>query len=692
MNLSNEEMIKEEQYLQETTNIIQKHIDDSSTKIDLEKMKIGELKKYVWTSQNEMDAIEMRARKEAADLDVSIANIAINRTFKLFQSLEKPYFGRVDFKDKDDETKIYIGLTNVDKKNNIFVYDWRTPIASLFYNYEVGEAKYDTIEGEMHGIIKRKRQYKIEKGKLKYCFDNDLNIQDEYLQEILSQTSNDRMKNIVNSIQKEQNEIIRNQSDKILLVQGSAGSGKTSVALHRIAYLLYALKNLTNNNVLIFSPNEVFSEYISNVLPELGENNVLQTTFSDFSYSYMKGIRKIENFTDFLERSYNKSLNKIDKKLIKIKLSDSFKDLMDKEIKKVKTDLSFSKDLVIDHEAINQIGFGEFVYSKEDMNDLINDKYKKLPILERIDYLSEYICDNIGISYRKYKPSIRKRIKECITIPLSFKEIYINILKSEEFELKYGFKSNFTLKNGNLNYEDLLPLLYIKFELEGYPPNFNIQQVVVDEGQDYSKLQYHILSKIFEKSSFTILGDTNQTINPYYKYNNFDELSSLFKSKSRYLELNKTYRSTKEIIDFTNSILNINNACAVRKENSKEVIEKEVLYENLDATLLYDINKMKSEGMKRIAIITKDQDEAKEIYKLIKNNLDEVSLIDKLNRGVHSKIIVLPSYISKGLEFDGVIVYTKEDNHYKESEKNLYYVACTRAQHYLMIYNQKKIA
>ena len=688
MNLSNEEMLLEEKYLNTTVDVIQKQIDESSSKINLEKMKVGELKKYVWTNQSEMDKIEMRAKKEAADLEVSLANIAINRTFKLMKALDKPYFGRLDFEDKDSITKIYVGLTNVDNKKDHFVYDWRTPIASLFYNYEVGEANYETLDGEISGVIKRKRQYKIEKQKLKYCFDNELNIQDEYLQEILAQASGDKMKNIVNSIQKEQNEIIRNKKDKILLVQGSAGSGKTSVALHRIAYLLYALKNLSNNNVLIFSPNEVFSEYISNVLPELGENNVLQTTFSDFSYSYIKGIKKIENFTDFLDRSYNKTTNLFDKKLIKVKLSNEFKDFLDLKISKIKEDIVFKTDLVIDHDSINEIGFGEFIYKKEDMNDLLNDKYKKLPILERIDYLSEYICDNIGIPYKKYKPSIRKKIKESINFNLNVKDIYSDILGSKEFESNFGFKAIFNIKNSILNYEDLLPILYIKFELEGYPPNFNIQQVVVDEGQDYSKLQYHILSKIFEKASFTILGDINQTINPYYQYKTFNELSDLFKANSKYLELNKTYRSTKEIIDFTNSILGIDNACAVRKANSKEVISKKVSFDKLDSTLLYDINKMKAEGINRIAIITKDQEEAKDVYNLVKNNLDHVSLIDKINRAVHSKIIILPAYISKGLEFDGVIVYTDEKNKYKSDEKNLYYVACTRAQHQLIIYNQ----
>jgi DNA helicase II / ATP-dependent DNA helicase PcrA len=413
LNLSNEELLKEQEYLAETIDIINTQIKESNVNISQEKEAVYDFKKYVWGSKSEMDSAEIAAKMELADLDVRLTNITINRVMKLQKALLKPYFGRVDFKTLEEQSKIYIGLANVEDNFKFKVYDWRSPIASLFYNYELGQAQYEAPDGIFNGDIVKKRQYKIEKSELKYCFDNDINIRDEYLQQILSEASSDKMKNIVNTIQKEQNEIIRNTDDKILLVQGSAGSGKTSVALHRIAYLLYAEKNLKHNNVLIFSPNDVFSEYISNVLPELGENNVLQTTFSEFAYTYMPGIKRIENFTDFLERSYSDDLkNTIDLKTINIKLSDSFKVILDIYIKSIKDNLCVTDKLVIGHDDVNEIGFGTFEYSQDEINYLLKDKYKKLPISERIDHICTYVCDNIGIPFRRYNPRVRKNSKK----------------------------------------------------------------------------------------------------------------------------------------------------------------------------------------------------------------------------------------------------------------------------------------
>jgi DNA helicase II / ATP-dependent DNA helicase PcrA len=686
LNLSTDELLKEQSYLTETLDVINKQIKESNVNISQEMAEMTDFKRFVWGSKGEMDAAEMAMKLEYADIDIQLANIQIMRTIKLMKALKKPYFGRIDFKTDDDSYyKVYVGLANVEEKFKFHVYDWRTPIASLFYNYELGKALYEAPEGIIKGVINLKRQYKIEQGELKYCFDNEINIGDEYLQEILSEASTDKMKNIVNTIQKEQNEIIRNVKDKILIVQGSAGSGKTSVALHRIAYLLYAEKNLKHNNVLIFSPNDVFSEYISNVLPELGEKNVLQTTFSDFAYSYIPSVKKIESFTDFLERNYGKESKYTDLSIIKIKLSDEFKLLLDEYINKTKTEMHFTDQLIIGHDDVNELGFGEFKYSKDEMNYLLQDKYKKLPLKERLDHIATYICDNIGISFRRYNPRVKKKLKEILNRDFNAKVLYKELFESELFYNRFKFNTKMVFKANLLNYEDLLPLLYIDMELNGYPPNTTIKHIIIDEGQDYSSLQYDIMSKIFTKASFTILGDVNQTINPHYIYSNLRNLGDLFKREYRYLELTKTYRSSEEIINYTNKILGINNICSVRKTNNYKVIQKNNL------TIVDDINEMKNNGMKRIAVITKTHEETEFIYKLVKGKFERVSLIDKSNKKVHSDLIIIPSYIAKGLEFDGVIVYNHADNPYTKNEKHLYYVACTRAQHSLIVYNQATI-
>ena len=330
MNLTPEQLSEEKEYLEKVMEVLKELCDKHSDSIDSQIDSIQELKKYIWDNIYELDDMEVAGEMYNVNTNVGYANKRIADLHQLKRSLYSPYFGRIDFKrDKSRSNriqKIYVGLNGISKDLEHYVFDWRTPIASLFYNYGIGKVSYEAPAGTITGEVSLKRQYKIANGKLERCFDSDLNIDDEYLQEILSNASSDKMTNIVKTIQKEQNEIIRNLIDRYLIVQGIAGSGKTSVAMHRIAYLLYAEKDLTSNNVLIFSPNDVFSEYISNVLPELGEENVLQTTFSDFAKSYIKDYKQLESFTEFIERYYkNEDFDDEEFKTIKYKLSNEFK-------------------------------------------------------------------------------------------------------------------------------------------------------------------------------------------------------------------------------------------------------------------------------------------------------------------------------------------------------------------------------
>lgn len=683
MNIESEQLKQEEEYLKNTLSVIKELIENDNNSIKDRMTEIQEIKKYLWENNAMLDDAEIASGMYNVNCDVSYTNENIKKLMKLKKSLENPYFGRVDFECDGYSEPIYIGINGIEKDFNFYVFDWRTPIASLFYNYGTGPASYEAPDGIISGDVTLKRQYKISNEKIERCFNSDLNIDDEYLQEILANASSEKMTNIVNTIQKEQNEIIRNVIDKYLIVQGIAGSGKTSVALHRIAYLLYKEKNLTSNNVLIFSPNDVFSQYISDVLPELGEDNVLQTTFSDFASAYIRDFKKIESFTQFIERYYkNNNISEEEYKITKYKMSNEFKNLIDNYINNYKKNITFTKPIIIDNKIVKIT----------DLNRLLQTTFERVPLSERIERISEYICDQNNISYKKYGKTIIEKIKNIINLDLDVKKMYKDIISSDQFKDAAGLKENADFKViKQLKYDDLLPLMYIYFEINGYPKNNSIRHIIIDEAQDYSLLQFYMLKKIFYTASFTVLGDIHQTINPYYIYDNLNEVNSIFEDKGKYIELNKTYRSSQEIIEFTNQILGLNNACSVRKNNAIPVTMRSVPKEQAVDQIVKDIEIMREKGIKRIAIITKNNFETIELYDKLKNQLDDISIIQQDSKMGIGNMVILPSYISKGLEFDGVISYTNENNEYEEKDKYLFYVVCTRAQHNLIVYNQKKL-
>lgn len=540
----------------------------------------------------------------------------------------------------------------------------------MFYNYELGKSEYKAPTGKVTGKILSKFQFKIQEGKLVRCFKSDINIDDEYLQEVLSNSSTDKMKNIVSTIQREQNTIIRNDDDQYLVVQGVAGSGKTSVALHRIAYLLYKDLALKSSNVLIFSPNDVFSDYISNVLPELGEENVLKSTFNEFALAYLKPYKNIESYSEFLERVYSDKTTSEEERILTYKMSDQCKREIDDFIENYENTIDFGKGFTLKGR----------IFTNDQLKELFNVKYKKLPYKERLETIAEYICNTAGISVKKNSKQVLKHLQNITGITYSQFDLYKSFLSSKKIIGK-------TIQDKIL-YEDITPLIYLYFKTNGFP-NYNyIRQIVIDEAQDYSKFQIEMLKNIFKNASFTILGDVHQTINPYYRYESLRELQEIF-INAKYLELNKTYRSSEEIIDYSNRVLGLSNICAIRRNTNIKVETKEVANSELKETIAKDIENMNELRIQKIAIITRDMIDANKVYKLIrKSKEDTIQLISSSTHTVSSPIIVIPSYLSKGLEFDGVIACNNSERNYDDTEKNLYYVVCTRAQHKLNVYNE----
>ena len=389
-------------------------------------------------------------------------------------------------------------------------------------------------------------------------------------------------------------------------------------------------------------------------------------TFYDLLCQNINEYKDIENFTDFISRYYKGNVDNYD--MVKYKQSDEIIKDIDSYINNLLSTIKFN----------NKLEYDNFIeIDTEELNNMLNYKYNRFPLFERIKEISKRIASNNYEGSTKNASSIEKKLKELLNIKLDLKDIFNNFYQSEYS--KYKDKVN----DKYLYYEDACIFLYIKSLLVGFNTNHVIKEIVIDEAQDYNKLQYLIIKKTFKTSNYTILGDTNQTINPYYKYNSLEELTSIFDS-SKYITLTKTYRSTGKIIDYTNKILGLNHVTAIRNDKASDIIFRNNITKN---DFLTDINNLKTIS-KSIAIITKNDKEAEKVYNMLKDDLD-IMLIDGFGH-IKRDLVVVPSYVAKGLEFDSVIIYTDTNNKYQEKDKYLFYVACTRAQHNLIIYNNSK--
>ena len=676
MTILEDELHKEKLILKKVSNLVENTIDGLKKEVRVSEDALTEFKKVVWADSSSFDEGDIAQAKNITDIEANKTLEKEKHLKRLLRIKNKPYFASIVFRDSDGEIfNIYISLTYLkDSHLNNILYDWRSPICSLFYDYETGPCSYMAPAGEIKGELLRKRQYKIENNELLHVFDNSLNIDDDVLQDVLAEESSERMKNVVNTIQEEQNKVIRDLETDNLIVQGIAGSGKTTVALHRIAFLLYRINNLSSNNILIFSPNNIFTEYISNVLPELGEDNTLQTTFNDYLTYFITEYDDIETFTKFLARSYSK--NDKDIKLISYKQSDIIIDDFN----------DYLNDYIANAKFIDDIEETKTHFTTlEELNELLHYKYDKLPLFERIDEISTHLSEQFYKGTKKKKATFLKLIKESINFKKDYLEIYTNFYKSKYCRISLtDLEIKEFVKKKVINYEDSLLFSYMKGVLEGFPYEGDILHVVIDEAQDYNKLQYIIISKIFRKAKFTILGDVNQNINPFYKYEKLSDLEKYFSGEDRYLELNKTYRSSPEIIDYTNKILGLNHVNAIRDKSNIPVTSRRNV-DNLEKLLIEDISELTSK-YHRVAIITKDFIEAEKVYKYVKDKFP-ISIVDEDTIKFHKNLVVIPAFLAKGLEFDAVIAYNNRENSYRKNERNLLYVACTRAQHKLVIYN-----
>ena len=668
-----DEFKHEEEVLEKVKGIIKRDIEEREANCQRGIDEVKQLSQYHWDNKSEMDYVErINSRRHVNNL-ASVTNEGLNALRKLRKALDNPYVGKIIYEVDDSTEELYIGLTTI-MEEDIEVVDWKSPVAELFYKSKIGKTSYKAPGGVIECDLKGRKQIKIVNGELKRVIDTKYFIEDEMLQEVLNLPTTDKMKTIIGTIQEEQNEIIRNVRDKNIIVAGCAGSGKTSVALHRLSFLLYADKKSDNSNMLVLSPSDIFSSYISDVLPNLGEQNVLQTTFTDFIETFTKGFETIESFRDFISKYYDRTYTEEENKKNKIKCSKEFAEALDKFITRYSNSLTFSDDVYYKNRSIPQSTLN-FLYKIQRGRNAL-EKLDGLVESLRSSFLKEgYVIDE-GIMTDILKKALLKQKNP--------KTIYNEFLKSDEFVSLYGKKDK--IEGKSISYPDVISMLYLYFELYGYPENTLIHHLVVDEVQDYSILQMKMIKNLFRGASITFLGDTNQRINPYFCYESLKELQKVFPS-SKYYELNKAYRSSTEIMEYSKQIINDDRIIPVRNQ-SIPIKKKEVSKKELVREIVEDIDTLKKDGLQRLCIITKSAKERDALYEVLKDVVPDIKVISKDKDALESTHVLSTSYDSKGLEFDAVISYNDLDNPYEEEEKYLYFVASTRAEHCLIVINE----
>ena len=624
----------------------------------------------------------------------------------LEKMIKSPYFARIDFKfdDEDEFEKIYIGRSSLRKNSyqEMYVYDWRSPIASVFYRFMTGEAFYDAPCGRVTGELNLKRQYEIKNGKLEYFFDSDVQIVDEFLRQLLSQNTTAKMKAIVETIQHEQDVVIRDMENDLLMVQGVAGSGKTSIALHRAAYLMYQglQTKLSANNIMIISPNSIFEQYISNVLPELGEDNVISSVFEDILSELLNG-RKIQSRNDFLENLIvNSKYKEISRNSIEFKTSSFFREILDQFLIDIPRQWIEFEDVYYE---------GKCVVSRQILKDKILGR-TETPLGIKLEQLEDYILEQIfgtgkGRGHKEEKNLIKQEIQKFIKIDIV--ELYKILFSNEAYfysllqnsNLSQGIKSIWEYTRENLEadrlyYDDAIAIAYLYLKIYGTNKYKNIKQVVIDEAQDYYPLQYEIFNLLFSNAKFTILGDMKQTLAKKEDISFYEQIQKILnKKKSSLIMLDKSFRCTNEILNF--SLKFIEQSSQIKSFNRNGDSPKVYIADNSEIfidEIVKEIKLCQEKGFQSICLICKTEKNSTYLFNKIKHKLD-IQLIKNGSVSDLQGVFILPVYMSKGLEFDTVLICDADSqNYHDEDDKNLLYVACTRALHKLSLFCENEVS
>ncbi len=671
---------------------------------------------------------------------------------KMKRLRQTPYFGRIDFAEEGEQAEqIYLGIASLlDKDDQSFlVYDWRAPISNLYYDSMPGPASYKTPVGKIDGEMLLKRQYVIRDARIRLMFDTGVTIGDELLQEVLGRSSDAQMKSIVATIQKEQNRIIRNDRSRMLIVQGAAGSGKTSAALQRVAYLLYKYReHLQADQVILFSPNPMFNSYVSTVLPELGEENMLQTTFQEYLERRIGREFQLEDPFGQMEYVLSGDSSKpgYDARIegIRYKSSSLYLQAMNEYRRMLEKGGMLFRPLRFQ---------GREIIGKEEIHQRFYAFDPSITLANRCDLLREWLLKELAdfskreidapwveeqmqlldsedyqIAYQRMRRQNRKnnrsfsdfedekRILARMVVSERLKPLrkWVKALRFVDVRGLYGqlFADkdvmmeasggdlplawedicSFTLdglSRGELAYEDATPYLFLREQLLGFRSNGNIRHVFIDEAQDYSPFQLFFLKRLFPRARMTALGDLNQAIYAHASIlQQTSALTQLYGSEeTEQITLTQSYRSTRQIVEFTRQMISGGDQIVpFNREGELPEVRLTDSRDQLIAALSADLGELKAQKYETIAVICKTAEESREAYEQLKD-LHELKLIKKTTLSFEKGIHVIPAYLAKGVEFDAVLIYDASANRYgRESERKLFYTACTRAMHLLHLY------
>lgn len=759
-------MKSEFQQEQQRLDIVMETISEQLSKLEKEtlqrKNEVVNIRKHFWDEiKVNMDTFDdyletiigLRQETQALSVSQSTHKHASKRLSTLRRMQKVPYFGRIDFLEEGMSVKeqVYIGISSLmDKSGEDFlIYDWRSPISSVYYDYMPGPAQYTTPEGIIYGELEKKWQYLIREGVLQSMFDTSLTIGDEILQQVLGQGTNKHMQSIVATIQQEQNRIIRHDQGRLLIVHGAAGSGKTSAALQRIAYLLYKYRDRLNaDQIILFSPNAMFNSYVSNVLPELGEENMQQVTFQEYLHHRLSKEFEVENPYEQLEYVLTEAhtpAHSIRVANIRFKASTRFFEVIKAYRKSLEFNGMIFKDIHFRGQPIltaQQIG-EQFYRNDTSLNfhnrleKLTEWILKKVKETEKVEWKKEWVQEEIELlsneEYHKARvylakkqgfaretiadyemephklarlivskklKTLRKRIRalQFIDIKEIYKQLFIEpeqITQWVDGETPVEWEAicqatREMLDEDKLYYEDATPFLLMKELIQGFQTNSAIKHILVDEAQDYSPFQFEFLKRLFPFARMTVLGDFNQAIFAHAsEIIDFNMLSSLYgPDETEVITMTRSYRSTKPIIEFTRKLVpNGERIMPFERDGALPVLTQLSDRAALHRAIKTKVAALRQDGYNSIAIICKTAEESKHAFEAL-SDIEDVKLIKYGSPEYEQGVVIIPSYLSKGIEFEAVIIYDASEHIYgDDSLRRVFYTACTRAMHYLQLYS-----
>lgn len=681
-------------------------------------------------------AVSVRAQQQMLDERQNSWQHATQQLSTLQRLRAKPYFARIDFQEKGAKKPetIYIGLASFnDRPDNFLVYDWRAPISSIYYDGGLGKVSYQTPDGPQEVNVSLKRQFQIEDGVIVTLYDTDEAVTDQMLLSALSNHSGTKMKSIVSTIQQTQNQIIRDTKSDLLFVQGAAGSGKTAVVLQRVAWLLYRYRGkLTSSQVIMFSPNQLFNDYVDSVLPELGEHNMVQMTYFQF---VNRRVPRYQVAT--LQQRFEATQDETGRKINDLLTSRRYFDVVTRYAKSLgHANLHFRNIMFHQKPFVTKERLAEIYYSfnnnynlgnrldgtKEELikylNRRVGSEMRSKWVEQRLQSLSqEDINDLFRNRPREFANEDEERrffarqivMKELLPVKrmidhnnwININAQYVHLLRHtpqlvnlEQLGISHDQWQAFVdrtvdqMRHRQLSAAGVSIYIYLYDLLTGRIGDRRMRYVFIDEVQDYDAFQLAYLKYSFPEARFTMLGDLNQAIfTDNDNHSLLEQLGTMFdRDKTRVLQLTKTYRSTKQITDFTRHILTHGEAIepfdregklprVVVKADEKTAVDEVV------ATL-----KNYQQEHDTTAIIGKTLADSQRIADLLQDRGVKTTLIKGENQRLVPGTIVVPSYLAKGLEFDATIVWNANDQQYgRDDQRRLLYTICSRAMHELTL-------